>query len=345
VAVAVAAGPLWADYADEALLDLRFSDLGLTSPGPFLEQSLAKVTQELSARGLRLQPRTWLSDEWFSPDGVAGMAMPFYLAHPRLTRLERRFMNGAEGGSRRECLQLLRHEMAHAFQHAYRFDRRRRWRELFGRSSTPYPTRYQPDPGSRAFVHHLRDWYAQCHPDEDFAETFAVWLQPGSRWRRRYAGWPALVKLEYVDQLMTELSTIPVPKGSRRIIDPLHRLTTSLREHYRERRSRFGMDRPAKMDAPLLQILGRVRAGRPSHRAAPLLRRIRRGVRQSFEPGSAVAAYALEMTYEDLIGRSLTLGLRTTRSEQAVTRAVQAFLNRYLPALLNDPSTWEWIPV
>ena len=25
---------------------------------------------------------------------------------------------------------------------------------------------------------HLDPWYAQSHPDEDFAETFAVWLTP-----------------------------------------------------------------------------------------------------------------------------------------------------------------------
>ena len=49
---------------------------------------------------------------------------------------------------------------------------------------------YTPDPNSRAYVQHLDYWYAQSHPFEDYAETFAVWLRPSSRWKRRYEGWP-----------------------------------------------------------------------------------------------------------------------------------------------------------
>ena len=56
----------------------------------------------------------------------------------------------------------------------------------------------------------LANWYAQSHPIEDFAETFAVWLRPGSRWRSRYADWPALRKLEYVDALMQEVDEQPL---------------------------------------------------------------------------------------------------------------------------------------
>src|SRR5574341_1303894 len=51
------------------------------------------------------------------------------------------------------------------------------------------------------FVRHLEGWYAQKHPDEDFAETFAVWLTPGSRWRMRYRNWPAIRKLRYMDRI------------------------------------------------------------------------------------------------------------------------------------------------
>ena len=117
---------------------------------------------------------------------------------------ETREENDARGRGRTwsECMAILRHEAGHAVQHAYQLQRRRRWQQLFGPSSKHYPLYYRPNPASRRYVQHLRRWYAQSHPDEDFAETFAVWLRPRSNWRTRYAGWPALKKLEYVDELM-----------------------------------------------------------------------------------------------------------------------------------------------
>jgi hypothetical protein len=82
----------------------------------------------------------------------------------------------------------LRHEAGHAFNYAYRLYQTPEWRELFGPFNRPYRERYRPIPFDRNFVRHIEGWYAQKHPDEDFAETFAVWLTPGSRWRVRYRG-------------------------------------------------------------------------------------------------------------------------------------------------------------
>jgi hypothetical protein len=66
---------------------------------------------------------------------------------------------------------------------------------------------YKPKPFSRRFVRHLPGWYAQKHPDEDWAETFAVWMTPGLDWRGEYGGWPAaLAKLEYCDRKLTSLA-------------------------------------------------------------------------------------------------------------------------------------------
>src|SRR5688500_6475915 len=200
------AKPRWATLSDEALLALRFRDLRLTIDGSPLEPLLGQVRDEMAERGLRFRPYVWLSEEWFSPLGYGGFAIPFYLAHPRLVRLERSQMLDVEGGTAKECLRIMRHEAGHALQHAYALHRRKRWRELFGRSSQRYPEYYRPNPASKRHVQHLRLWYAQAHPDEDFAETFAVWLAPRSDWRRRYAGWPALKKLEYVDELIDRKS-------------------------------------------------------------------------------------------------------------------------------------------
>ena len=140
-----------------------------------------------------------------------------------------------EGGTPEWFMQILRHECGHAIQHAYQLHRRREWQRLFGKSSTRYPSHYLPNPISKKYVQHLRLWYAQAHPDEDFAETFAVWLRPRSNWRSRYQGWPALKKLEYVDELMREIGPTPLPAASRRRPDrALHSLRITLREHYAE---------------------------------------------------------------------------------------------------------------
>ena len=198
--------PAWSRLDDAKLLDKRFCDLKLTVEGP-LRARVDHVYGELAARGLtRLRPHVWLSTEWFSPDGIPGIALPFFLGHPRLTRLERSQMLAVEGGTPASCLRILRHETGHCFDTAYRLHRRQRYRELFGHYGDPYPDTYKPRPGSRRFVTHLPGWYAQAHPAEDFAETFAVWLGSRKAWRSHYRGWPALEKIEYVDQLMTEIA-------------------------------------------------------------------------------------------------------------------------------------------
>ena len=194
----------WHRLSDEQLLDLRICDLPIKIKGSFLEPHIKRLYSELNARGIRFKPHVWLAEEWFSPDGVPGIAIPFYLAHPRLMKLERKQMLEIEGGTDTECMRILRHEAGHALDTAFRLHFKRQHRELFGSFAQPYPDFYKPKPKSRKYVLHLPAWYAQAHPAEDFAETFAVWLTPRSQWRRRYRGWPALRKLEYIDELMNE---------------------------------------------------------------------------------------------------------------------------------------------
>src|SRR5215469_3868716 len=194
----------WVRLSDEELLRLRFCDLKLTIERSPVARHVRRLYAELDRRGVRMRPHVWLSEEWFSPDGVPGIAVPFYLAHRRLERLERRIMREAEGGNTRLLMRILRHEAGHALDNAYRLRRRRCWREVFGHASLPYPVRYRARAGSRRYVHHLGEWYAQAHPTEDFAETFAVWLAPKSGWRK-YADWPAFHKLQAVDELVASV--------------------------------------------------------------------------------------------------------------------------------------------
>ncbi|MDX1481296.1 MAG: putative zinc-binding metallopeptidase [Woeseiaceae bacterium] len=230
----------WADYDDESLLELRFSSLGLTFGSSSLWFDVERLYAEFERRGLRFRPHVWLSTEWFSPDGIPGFAVPFYLAHPRLARLERTMMGEVEGGNRKWRHRIMRHEAGHAIDNAYRLRRRAAWRRVFGPASAPYPDSYSPRPNSQRHVLHLGHWYAQSHPTEDFAETFAVWLQPKARWRRDYAGWPALKKLEYVDELMDEIAAEKPKQRSRMVVEPLRAVKTTLGEHYRLKQERYG---------------------------------------------------------------------------------------------------------
>ncbi|MCU0668996.1 MAG: putative zinc-binding metallopeptidase [Myxococcota bacterium] len=235
----VARSPWWEDLSDEELLDLRFCDLGIRVAGSPVEVRLAKLHAELARAGFtRFRPHAWLSTSWFTPHGSSGFAVPFYLAHPRLVRVERWQIGDAEGSTREICMRLMRHEAAHALDNAYRLHRRAGWRAHFGTFSRPYRSTYVPRPASKAFVVNLDNWYAQSHPGEDWAETFAVWLRPGSRWRSRYQGWPALRKLEYVDALVDEIREQRPLVTTRDHVDSIATLRTTLRTHYARKRSR-----------------------------------------------------------------------------------------------------------
>lgn len=305
------------EFDDDALLDLRFKDLGLTLDGP-LEDCLLELYDELEERGLRFRPHAWLSTEWMSPVGVPGIAIPFFLAHPRLRRLERKMMLDVEGGTRTECLKLLRHECGHAIQQAYRLHRRRRWQQLFGHSSKSYPAFYRPDPSSKRFVQHLRLFYAQSHPDEDFAETFAVWLGPRGRWRKRYAGWPALAKLEYVDELMAEVGDQTPPVRSRAQVEPLSSIDRTLRKHYARRLDRSTSQTPDIYDRHLRQLFSDDPRHADALRASTFLRRNRGGIRRLVSRWTGEYQLTLDQVLEEMIDRCRELDLRVVGDEVQV---------------------------
>ena len=197
----------WVIPARRGVAGLRLKDLKVTVEGTWLEDCLARLHEELARAG-HPGAAACLDLERVVQPGKHARASLSRSIWPirRLMQLEKKMIIDVEGGTWSECMSILRHEAGHVVQHSYQLHRRRRWQQLFGPSSQRYPRYYRPNPASRNFVQHLRLWYAQSHPDEDFAETFAVWLRPRSNWRARYAGWPALKKLEYVDELMAEIA-------------------------------------------------------------------------------------------------------------------------------------------
>jgi hypothetical protein len=315
----------WASLTDEQLLGVRMCDLGLSIAGTEIEQRIATVDAELDARGL-VRPHYWLSDEWFTPDNVPGVAIPFYLAHPRLAKLELAQMLEVEGGGEETCLRILRHEAGHAIDNAYQLRRRSTRRRYFGTPATPYPEYYTPKPYSKSFVQHLDHWYAQSHPDEDFAETFAVWLDPRANWSVRYAGWPAQRKLEYMDRLMRSVARRRPRLRTKRQVDPLVRLKKTLGEHYRRKREHYGLDHPDFYESDLRNLFSDSPEYAKNPSAARFLGRIRRDVRTTVASFTDTYQYTIEQLIEKIIQRCRELNLRLTDSEETTKTDFMVFL-------------------
>jgi hypothetical protein len=236
----------------DALLGKRISDIGLAIEGSRVERLVAELYRELDAKGIRFRPPVYLSDQWGCPDETPLIGVPFYLADERLERIEAEMAGGVEDDG--EALRYLRHEAGHAINYAFRFFERPEWRAIFGSFAKPYRDRYRADPFSRSHVRHILGWYAQKHPDEDFAETFAVWLTPGIDWHREYEGWPALAKLEYMDRLMREIAetTLNVPAPVEDDL-PVEAMRYTVADHYAGDES-MPIDDPRQFDADLRRI-------------------------------------------------------------------------------------------
>jgi hypothetical protein len=293
-------------------------DLDLSIEGTWLEERIERARDELANRDLRLNPHFWLSDEWFSPTDVPGVALPFYLAHPKLTRLERSQMLEAEGATAESCMRLLRHELGHAMQHAYQLQRRRQWQRLFGKASKRYPDAYRPNPASRRHVHNLDGWYAQAHPEEDFAETFAVWLRPRYNWRKRYRGWPALKKLEYVDELMQELAGQPKKVRSRARPYAMKSLRLTLGEYYEKKRAHYAVGVGRAYDRDLKRLFEENGNGIKGEPAAAFLRRHRREIRSAVAKWTGDYEFTLNQVLNEMIGRCKELKLIAVGPERTL---------------------------
>ncbi|HUR29214.1 MAG TPA: putative zinc-binding metallopeptidase [Planctomycetota bacterium] len=225
-------------------------DLKLAIAGTRLEPMLLELTGELERAGVRVRPHFYLSTEWGVPFETISIAIPFYLAHPVLTGVHRDRMGHVEGIDRRDVLRYLRHEMGHVVNYAYRLYDQPEWVRLFGPITRPYVEEYRPKPFSRRFVRHLPGWYAQKHPDEDWAETFAVWLTPGLDWRTEYFDAPAaLEKLVWCEKTMRELSTRDPLVTATELDEDVAELPYSVDEFYV--RQQLPVDLPHGLDGTL----------------------------------------------------------------------------------------------
>ncbi len=246
------------------LLSRRISDLALTIRGTRLELLINQVYQDLERAGISLRPATYLSDEWGCPSGVPVIGIPFYLADPVLCAMEGE-MTGTAAETETETVIYLRHEMGHAFNYAHRLYQKRSWRATFGVFSQPYREEYRPAPFSMDFVRHTSAWYAQKHPDDDFAETFGVWLDPESSWRQKYDGTAAMAKLLYVDAAAATYGRRQPRVNTGELDRPVEDMTMTLDGWYEKCRETYGQrpSLPRQLDIDL-QRLFPARNGRPA---------------------------------------------------------------------------------
>jgi Putative zinc-binding metallo-peptidase len=296
--------------SDDELLQMRICDLKLKIAGTELESRIETLDGELAAKGITVKPLCYLGEEWFCPEGCATIAIPFYLAHPRLKKLEDKMMLEVEGGTESWCLRLLRHEMGHVLNHAYLLEKDKTWRKLFGPPSLEYSESYRARPYSKLFVRHLDGWYAQSHPEEDFAETFAIWLTPGLDWRHEYRGWKALSKLEYVDELMNKLAGNPPLVFRKLKMGEASRLRSRLAGYYKRRRRAYAQDFPDFFDADLKKLFAEPTAAPDNERAATFIKHSSKMILNAVSIWTGEPKFTLARVLRELTERCAELDLR-----------------------------------
>jgi hypothetical protein len=270
-------------FRESNLFGAPIRDLGLTIDGTRLAPVIDEFRAELAARGItKVVPRFHLSTEWGVPFGTVVIGIPFYLARPELTDLHGEQTGHIEGFNHADILRYLRHEMGHVINYAYKLYDMEAWVKLFGSITQPYREDYRPQPFSRRFVRHLPGWYAQKHPDEDWSETFAVWMTPDRDWRTDYAQLPtALAKLEFCARTLAELGVREPLVTSAELDDDVSGIYYSLEQYYQS----YATDTEsgaAGLDGDLRAIfddLNEAEGGAP-HETLPAAELIRRHERQ-----------------------------------------------------------------
>ena len=222
-------------FRESNLYGSPIRDLKLAISDTRLAPVIDEFRAELNARGLtKITPTFYLSTEWGVAFGTVAIGIPFYLARPELTELHDEEVGHIEGFNHADILRYLRHEMGHVLNYAYKLYDDESWVKVFGSITQPYREEYRPQPFSRRFVRHLPGWYAQKHPDEDWAETFAVWMTPKADWRADYAQWPsALAKLELCDRLVATFAVCEPLVTSTERDEDVAALDYSVREFYK----------------------------------------------------------------------------------------------------------------
>lgn len=325
--------------SEEELLNLRICDLPLNIEGTWVKDCIEDLYKDLDRKKIQFKPLCYLADEWLAPDKEPVIGIPFFLTHPALIKLEKKMVLDAEGSTKAWCMKLLRHEAGHAINYAYKLYRRRRWQKIFGQFSKEYEDTYRFRPYSKAFVRHLEDYYAQYHPDEDFAETFAVWLTPELNWPEQYKGWKAITKLNYVDKLMRDIGKKePLVKKGKKYWEAAKTKAT-LKNFYKKKRKSYAEYFPDFHDSNLKKIfilsdmklsdtktIGQVSQDRELSSAGEIIKKYKKNILDIVARWTGERKYIINELIETLINRSKSLKLKTDRSEPVIILEIAAYI-------------------
>lgn len=318
----------WSQISDDELLTKKLRDLPLKLEESDIYPRVQKVLKELSAVLPHFQPYLFIGDEWFSPEGIAAVSIPFFLLHPRLRALTRRTVLECEGEDEADFAKFFRHELGHAFDHAFKLSKRRSWERVFGPHNKEYdPDTYRPRPYSKNYVINLHHWYAQAHPDEDFAETFAVWLNPEQNWKVLYRKWGALKKLEYVDTVAKEVVGKFYREKPKRMISEVKHLNSTLKHYYQKQKREGAEDYPDFYDNDLLKLFQkRSETSRGAEKAYKFMQRHKKFLLASTTQWTNEKKVVVSELISRLIDRCRDLDLVLSRSEYETAFEVSAFI-------------------
>ena len=299
------------------------SELNLRIEGTVLEKLINRLYSELDRKGITFKPKVYLTDTWGCPNKVPIIGIPFYYANPTLSRIEDEMQGNLE--EEHELMMTLRHEAGHAINYAYRLYQSQEWQDTFGRFTEPYRDYFHPNPQSKDFVKHLYQQvgnyagriYAQKHPDEDFAETFAVWLTPRSSWREKYKNWSALKKLKFVDCLMKKIGPRKPLVTNGGLIRPIESLNFTPLEYYNKSEERYREKAQGYVDDVLREIFSTNGKGENRVPAGGFIEKNRTHLVDMISHWTGEGASSVEPLIEKLIARAKELDLNLSPRRQS----------------------------
>ncbi len=319
--------------SEEELLQTKICDLPIDIKGTWLEECVSELYKELEAKGIHFKPECYLADEWLTPENETCIGIPFYLAHPTLIKLEKKFMMEAEGDNKAWCMKLLRHEAGHAISYAYNLLKRKTWQRVFGSATLTYTDTYKYRAYSKSYVRHIDGFYAQYHPEEDFVETFAVWMTPHLDWKTMYKGWKALGKLYYVDKLMEDIKDRPPQMRSSRKFWRLSTLRMTLQNYYKKKRYLLAEEFPDFHDKFLKKIFEEGSdKNKKSSAAYKMVHNLKPMILDIVSRQSGEKKYVINDVIKGLEKRCKDLKLVATDSESVIA----AYLSSYVTSLIMN---------
>lgn len=225
----------WVTAESNKLLKLKINELQGLTPTPMLKKALKEVQEEVKKAFPLFNFSFYISDEWFCADSSTSIAIPFYLFCPELFKLEKKVMGETFEKNTSLLKKIIRHEIGHAIDNAYKLRKNSKRLEIFGNPKDLYPDHYARKAFSKKYVKNLPENYAQAHPDEDFAETFAVWLDPNSHWKTKYKKQACYQKLLFMDKELKRIKKIAPLFKSQKKYDEYKTISKTLASFYKKK--------------------------------------------------------------------------------------------------------------